>query len=53
MGDKERDELAEDASEDLELDDAESGSVAGGFFGNLGDIKGESLDDKHKGEIEL
>jgi type VI secretion system secreted protein Hcp len=29
------------------------GAVAADLFAKLGDIKGESIDDKHKGEIEL
>ena len=40
----ERDEAKEDLAEDLELEESESERVAGG----LGEIKGESSDDKHK-----
>jgi hypothetical protein len=40
----EREEAKEDAAEDLDLEKSESDQVAGG----LGDIKGESSDDKHK-----
>jgi hypothetical protein len=53
MADETRDELAEDASEDLELDDEASGNVTGGMTVTLGDIKGESMDAKHKDEIEI
>lgn len=39
-----------------ELSDEQLERVAGGasdIFAKLGDIKGESIDDKHKGEIEV
>src|SRR5262245_9652328 len=32
---------------------ATGGTVAADIFAKIGDIKGESLDDKHKGEIEV
>ena len=42
-------------SNTVELTEEELGSVSGGqdLFVKLGDIKGESLDDKHKGEIHI
>jgi hypothetical protein len=53
MSDEKREELADDTAEDLQLDDEAAKGVTGGFRGKLGDIKGESLDDKHKDEIEI
>lgn len=47
---------AEDKSTSTELSEEQLEHVAGGasdIFAKLGDIKGESLDDKHKDEIEV
>jgi hypothetical protein len=47
--DETRKQAEEDAKEDLELKDEQADKVAGGVpF----EIKGESADDKHKGEID-
>jgi Type VI secretion system effector, Hcp len=45
-----------EATQDTELSDEQLESVAGGasdIFAKIGDIKGESMDDKHKEEIEI
>jgi len=47
---------AEDKSSSTELTEEQLERVAGGasdIFAKIGDIKGESLDDKHKDEIEV
>jgi len=41
--------LVQDAASDM----PEVAGFASDIFAKIGDIKGESLDDKHKGEIEL
>ena len=41
-----REQVEEDAKEDLVLEDEDAEKVAGGLI--IGDIKGESLDDKHR-----
>jgi bacteriocin-like protein len=44
------------ASPDVTLTEEELSKVSGGasdIFAKIGDIKGESLDDKHKDEIEV
>lgn len=38
---------------EIELTEKELRQVAGGDFIKLGDIKGESLDDKHKGSLHI
>jgi hypothetical protein len=55
MSDEQREEAREDEAEDLALDDKAANQIAGGsrdIFLKPGDIKGESIDDKHKGVIE-